>query len=402
MFEAFADKEVVLCVTGSIAAYKACDIASKLVQANARVTTAMTTAATALVGPATFEALTGQRAITALFEPLANPEIEHIAVARRADLFLVAPATANILAKAAHGIADDWISTTLLATGAPILFAPAMNTNMYTHPATGENIRVLAKRGCHFVGPGEGTLACGDTGPGRLIDTRSILEAAAVCLRRDKPLAGKHVLITSGGNHEPIDPARYIGNRSSGRMGHALALEALCLGAQVTVVTGPAEVNPPHGAEVLRVNTAREMLDAVTARMDNTDIFVAAAAVADYRVAESASAKLKRTGEERTLRLEENPDIAATVGRNKRPGAIHVGFAAETNDLLENAQGKLKRKHFDIIVVNRVGGENCAFGADTITGHLLSVKGEAEALTSVGKTEVAARVLGRVVEMLGK
>jgi len=400
VMRAFAGKEVVLCVTGSIAAYKACEIASKLAQAGCRVTTAMTRSAMELVGPATFEAVTGQRAITAMFAPLANPEIEHIAVAKRADLFLVAPATANILAKAAHGIADDWISTTLLATRAPILFAPAMNTQMYTHPATQENLRVLAARGCHFVGPGEGALACGDVGPGRLIELPAIYEAAAACLRAEKPLAGKHVLITSGGNHEPIDPVRYIGNRSSGKMGYALALEALCLGARVTVVSGPAEVPPPHGADVVWVETAREMLGAVAERIDSTDVFIAAAAVADYRSADETKAKHKRTGAGLTLRLGENPDIAAAMGARKRAGTVHVGFAAETDDLLENARGKMERKRFDVLVANRVGGDDCAFGADAVVGYILTGSAEPESLEATGKSEVAARVLARVAKLL--
>ncbi|MCC6144569.1 MAG: bifunctional phosphopantothenoylcysteine decarboxylase/phosphopantothenate--cysteine ligase CoaBC, partial [Candidatus Hydrogenedentes bacterium] len=227
MARPFQDKEIVLGVTGSIAAYKACDVASRLVEAGARVRAVLTRSAREFVGPASFEGITGQRVITEMFEPLQNPEIEHISLARRADLFLIAPATANLLAKAAHGMADDWLSTTLLATRAPILFAPAMNTDMYMHPATQGNIALLKQRGCHFVGPGEGMLACRTVGPGRLIDTPAILEAAGPLLCKTKNLQGKRVLITSGANHEPIDPVRFLGNSSSGRMGRALAFEAL-------------------------------------------------------------------------------------------------------------------------------------------------------------------------------
>ena len=234
-----SNREVVLGVTGSIAAYKACEIASRLVELGVRVTPVLTRSALELVGAASFEAITGRRAITNLFEPFQNPEIEHIAVATRAHLFLIAPATANILAKAAHGIADDWLSTTLLATRAPILFAPAMNSNMYTHPATQANIETLRARGGHFVGPESGRLACGSVGIGRMIDPAIVIEAAIPLLSANKDLAGKHVLITSGGTREPVDPVRYIGNRSSGKMGRAVALEALARGAEVTVVTGP-------------------------------------------------------------------------------------------------------------------------------------------------------------------
>lgn len=398
----FENKEVVLGVTGSIAAYKACELASRLIEAKARVTPVLTRHALEFVGAVSLEALTGRRAIVDMFEPLHNPEIEHIAVAQRADLFLIAPATANILAKAAHGIADDWLSTTLLATRAPVLFAPAMNTNMYTHPATQANIETLRARGCDFVGPEEGVLACRVVGPGRLAETSAILDASAVLLCRKKDFAGRRVLITSGANHEPVDPVRFIGNRSSGKMGRALALEALRRGARVTVISGPATVAPPHGATVVRVETALEMFEAVKERLDDTDVFIAAAAVADYRVEAPSAAKRKRGAEPLTLRLVPNPDIAAHVGATKRPGQAAVGFAAETEDLLAHAREKLRAKRLDLIVANAVGGAGCAIGADRANAHILSASGETRDLPDVSKEELAEALLDQIAAWLAE
>lgn len=397
---AFADKEIVLGVTGSIAAYKACELASRLVEAGARVTPVLTRNALQFVGAASFEAITGRRAITEMFEPLNNPEIEHIAVAQRAHLFLIAPATANIIAKAANGIADDWLSTTLLATRAPVLFAPAMNTVMYTHPATQANIALLRARGCHFVGPDSGHLACGMTGPGRLADTPCILDAAGVALCVKKDLQGRRVLITSGANHEPIDPVRFIGNRSSGKMGRALAYEALRRGASVTVVSGPVTVAPPDGVESIRVETAAEMFAAVKERLGNTDVFIGAAAVADYRVERPLAAKHKRGDAPLTLTLTPNPDIAAHVGAHKRAGQVAVGFAAETHGLIENAHEKLARKKLDLIVANEVGGERSAIGADTSNAHIISAKGVDQSLPGVSKDDLAAQLFDRIAALL--
>lgn len=392
----FADKEIVLGVTGSIAAYKACDIASRLMEAGARVTTVLTRSAREFVGAASFEGITRQRVITDMFDELQNPQIEHIAMAKRADLFLIAPATANILAKHAHGMADDWLTTTLLATRAPVLFAPAMNTQMYTHPATQDNIALLRLRDCHFVGPEAGQLACGDVGPGRLIDTRIILEAVAVLLRKEKGLAGKTVLITSGANHEPIDPVRYIGNRSSGRMGRALALEALQRGAKVIVVSGPAEIPLPEAAEIVPVQTAQEMFDAVRKHWEQSDIFIGAAAVADYQVENPATEKHKRNGADLTLTLKPNPDIAAYVGAHKREGQVVVGFAAETSDMLEHAAQKLEKKKLDLMVANPVGGENSTIGADTSAAWFLRPNAKPEELGCLDKAQLAQHIFDAI------
>lgn len=400
MARPFRDKEIVLCVTGSIAAYKACDLASRLVEAGARVTAALSRNACEFVGALSFEAITGRPAITGMFAERANPDIEHISVAQRAQLYLIAPATANIIAKAAHGIADDWISTTLLATRAPLLFAPAMNTQMYEHAATQANMALLQERGAHFVGPDSGTLACRTVGPGRLTDTRCMLDAAAVLLDERDDLSGRHVLITSGANHEPIDPVRYLGNRSSGRMGRALALEALCRGAKVTVVTGPHEVPLPTGVQAIAVETAEQMRVAVMAHLDHADIFVASAAVADYRAAEQQTKKHKRGEGAFTLELAPNADIAAEVGQRKRPGQVSIGFAAETHDLIEHATAKLQKKNFDFIVANAVGGLNSAIGAEVCDAHLINAQGRVTDLPHITKESLARALFDAAASLL--
>ncbi len=397
----FSNKEIVLGVTGSIAAYKACELASRLVELGARVTPVLTKSATELVGPATFEAIAGRRAITAMFEPMQNPEVEHIAVAQRADLYLIAPATANIIAKAAHGIADDWLTTTLLATRAPLLFAPAMNTNMYLHPATQQNIATLRVRGAHFVGPDSGRLACRTVGPGRLIDPMTILEACVPLLREQKDLAGKRVLITSGATHESIDPVRFIGNRSSGKMGRAVAIEALARGAEVTVVSGPSEVAAPHNARLISVETATEMAQAVAKLAPECDVFIAAAAVGDYRVESPTESKRKKTGKKLQLDLVENPDVLSAVGSARTARQIVVGFAAETEDLVKNAKAKLKKKNLDLIVANQVNTPDSGFGTDTTSAAFVDREGNVDELPTMTKDELAEKLIDRVASLLG-
>lgn len=393
-------KYIVLGVTGSIAAYKACEIASLLVKAGAQVQAVLTESAREFVGPATFEGITGHRVITGMFEAGQNQEIEHIAVAQRADLFLIAPATANIIAKAAHGIADDWLSTTLLATRAPILFAPAMNTNMYEHVATQANIEILQARGCRFIGPDVGRLACNTIGPGRLVSPEKIVEAAELLVAGERDLEGKHVLITSGANHEPIDPVRYIGNRSSGKMGRAIAQEALARGARVTVIAGPAQVGPPPGAEIVRVETALEMQRAVMAHVKDAHVVIGAAAVADYRVENPSDTKRKRSGGPMTIQLTENPDIIAGVSGARENGLIVVGFAAETDHLVENAKKKITEKGLDLIVANQVGGADSAFGSDTVKASIIDADHKVEDCDVVTKEELAHRLMDRVAAML--
>ncbi|HOD50805.1 MAG TPA: bifunctional phosphopantothenoylcysteine decarboxylase/phosphopantothenate--cysteine ligase CoaBC [Candidatus Hydrogenedentes bacterium] len=400
MKRATSTKEIVLGVTGSIAAYKACDIASRLVENGYTVTPVLTASAQRLVGPATFEALTGRRVITGMFEPFANPEIEHIAVAQRANLFLIAPATANIIAKAARGIADDWLSTTLLATRAPIVFAPAMNTNMYNHPATQENIKILKSRGCRFVGPGTGKLACGAVGIGRMLEVSRILEAVEIALHETKDLAGLFVVLTAGGTREPIDPVRFIANRSSGKMGRALAMEAMKRGARVTVIAGHMDVPPPEGAEVIVAETASSMAEVALSLAQDADVFVGAAAVGDYRVESPATTKHKRSGLGVQVDLVENPDVISQVSAVKRDGQVVVGFAAETDDLIKNAKTKLKKKKLDLIVANRVDMADSGFGTDTLRGSLIDADGNVEDLDLVSKEDVARILFDRVSGLL--
>lgn len=391
--------EIILGVTGSIAAYKACEVASLLVKQGLQVVPVLSSAAQEMVGAASFEGITGTRAITSMFDSSTNAEIDHVALPTRASLVIVAPATANVIAKAAQGIADDWLTTALLVTRAPILFAPAMNTNMYQHPAVQENLRTLRERGCHFVGPDSGVLACKTIGVGRMIDPAYIVEVALGLLRRRKDLEGLHVLITSGANHEPIDPVRFIGNRSSGKMGYALAKEALDRGAKVTVVTGPAEVQPPLAAHVVHVQTAVEMRDAVLKHLPEADFVIGAAAVADYRLAEPATRKHKREGKGLTLQLVENPDVIAEAALRKRDDQIVAGFAAETNDLIENAKAKLRKKNLDLIVANEVGGKDSAFGSDSVRASLLAPTGDPESLPLLSKSALAERVFDRLLAL---
>jgi len=396
-----SSKEIVLGVTGSIAAYKACELASRLVELGANVTPVLTRSATELVGPATFEAITGRRAITAMFEPLQNPEVEHIAVALRADLYLIAPATANFIAKAAHGIADDWLTTTLLATKAPLLIAPAMNTNMYQHPATQQNIVTLKERGAAFVGPDSGRLACRTVGPGRLIDPMTILEACVPLLCKDKDLAGKRVLMTSGATHEPIDPVRFIGNRSSGKMGRAIAIEALARGAEVTVVSGPSDVVAPHNARLVSVQTAAEMAEAVASLIRDCDIFIAAAAVGDYRVESPVNSKRKKTGKSLQLGLVENPDVLELAVAGRHAGQLFVGFAAETDNFVKNATAKLKKKNLDLVVANQVNTPDSGFGKETTTAALIDRDGNVDELPTMTKDDLAEKLFDRVAALLG-
>lgn len=395
----FAEKNVLLGVCGSIAAYKACELASRLLEQGARVECALTASAQRLVHAAALEAITGKRVITEMFPVAVNPEISHIAVAQRVDLCLVAPATANILGKAACGIADDWLSTTLLALRAPLLFAPAMNTNMYTHPATQANIAVLRERGAAIVGPASGRLACGTEGVGRLADIPDILDAAQIAVYPTKDYAGKRILITSGSNHEPIDPVRFIGNRSSGKMGRALALEALCRGAEVCVISGPVTVAPPHGAKVIPVNTADEMFTATLGCMKNYDIIIGAAAVADYKLESPETKKLKRGKGDLTLKLTPNQDIIAAVSNARKPGQHVIGFAAESEEVLLRAEQKLQQKNLDMVIANTIGGKDCAIGADQGDVCILIPGKKAEKLERIEKNQLARIIFDRLLEL---
>jgi phosphopantothenoylcysteine decarboxylase / phosphopantothenate---cysteine ligase len=386
---------VLLGVSGGIAAYKAALVARLLKAAGADVAVVLTEAATRFVGADTFSALTGEPAYTSLWE---RPgEVLHVRLAREADVVVVVPATANILAKLAHGIADDLLSATLLEATCPVVIAPAMHSGMWEHPATRGNVEVLRSRGAEIVGPTTGQLAHGDEGVGRLVEPDDVVDAVRGALG-PRDLAGRRLLITSGPTHEPIDPVRFLGNRSTGKMGAALAAEAVARGAIVTVVLGPGAV-VPSGVEVVTVQTAEEMRDAVLARFAAVDAVVMAAAVADFRPKAIADQKLKKDAGIPEVFLEPTPDILAELGE-RREEQILVGFAAETQDLEGAGREKLASKHLDLLIVNRVGEEGTGFGADSNEAMLLAASGQDEPLRSWSKRELAAAVLERVSTLL--
>jgi phosphopantothenoylcysteine decarboxylase/phosphopantothenate--cysteine ligase len=393
----FEGKHILLGVTGSIAAYKAADIASKLTQSGAEVDVVLTEHARRFVTEVTFRAITRRPVLTDLFDEPEERQIAHIHLAKRADVLLIAPATANILAKLAVGIADDLLTTLALATQAKMVIAPAMNTVMWQHPATQHNVRVLEERGAHFVYPAEGMLACGDVGAGKLADTPVILAAVEQVL--NPPLRGVRILITAGPTEEPVDAVRHISNPSSGKMGYAIAAEAVRMGAEVTLVTGPTLLDPPAGAKTIRVRTAQQMLDACLQEYEQVDVVIATAAVSDYRPAEVWQGKRKKGEEEWTIRLVPNPDILRTLGERKGKHVL-VGFAAETQELLANAQAKLREKNLDLIVANDVSQEGSGFRTDTNRVTLLWADGKQEPLPLMTKREVARHLLQRVRQLM--
>ena len=338
-------RTIVLGVTGGIAAYKACDLVSRLRKAGADVFVIMTQGAQQFVRPLTFVTLSGNPVATDTFQNPQHWEVEHIALAKKADAFVIAPATADIIAKFAHGLADDMLSTTVLATAAPVLVAPAMNTQMYLAPVTQENIGALKARGWQFVGPGGGMLACGDVGPGRMEEPEAILEALADLISRGQDFAGLKALVTAGPTREAIDPVRFISNRSSGRMGYAIAEALLARGAEVTLVSGPTALDAPQGAARVDVLSTEDLYQAVMARLDDTDLLIQAAAPADYTPVDPAGEKLsKRADEGLSLALRQTVDVARAAGEVKRPGQIFVGFAAETGGRQDSARRKLRER----------------------------------------------------------
>jgi len=395
---------IALGVTGGVGAYKAVEVARGLQKRGHEVVAIMTATATRFVGPLTFEAITRRRVITDQFEPGANADIEHIALASTIDLLLVAPATANILAKFANGIADDFLSTLFTATRAPVLVAPSMNTQMFSHEAVRHNLDTLAARGVRFVEPGEGYLACGWIGKGRLAEPDEIVAAAEAVLRPDGPLRGKRVLVTAGPTYEDVDPVRYVGNRSSGRMGFAIAAEAMRRGADVTLVAGPTTVEAPPVRELVRVRSAREMRDAVIERADDVDVAILAAAVADYAPAERAAQKIPKGDDTITLVLKKTPDILGELGTRRLSsgrGPLLVGFAAETGDLVARATAKREKKHADLIVANDVSRADAGFDVDTNAVTVIGPDG-AEPLPLQTKARVAEAILDRVEQLLAK
>jgi phosphopantothenoylcysteine decarboxylase/phosphopantothenate--cysteine ligase len=402
------DKRIILGVTGGVAVYKAAFLASRLTQAGAMVDVVMTEAATRFVAPLTFQAVTQRAVYTDMFELAAGEspdevQIPHIALAKSADLLLIAPATGNTLAKLAQGLADNLLTAIALATPAPALLAPAMESDMWAHPATQANAATLRERGATFVGPGAGHLASGAEGVGRMSEPEQILEMARVVLGRGEDLAERRVVVSAGGTREAIDPVRFIGNHSSGKMGYALALAARDRGAHVTLVIGPTGLADPLGVETVHVESATAMRDAVLAACDGADALVMAAAVADYQPVETVAQKIKKSDDLFTLQLSHTPDILAEIARlreTSRGPKVTVGFAAETEDLLDNARNKLEIKRLDLIAANDVSATDAGFAVDTNRVTLLSADGVVQALPLMAKEAVAHEIWDRVSQLL--
>lgn len=390
---------VVLGVTGGIAVYKACELLRLLQKRGIDVFVVMTQNACRFVAPLTFETLSGHPVAVDTFDRPQTWEVEHIALAKRADLFLIAPATANIMGKMACGIADDMLSTTVMATRAPVLVAPAMNTGMWENAAVQQNVKTLQARGVEIVAPVSGHLACGDSGAGKLEDVAVIAERACELLFAKKDMEGLRVMVTAGPSREALDPVRYISNRSSGKMGYAIAQAAQKRGAEVTLLSGPVAIEAPQGVKLVPFTTTQELLDRASELAQEQDLLIQAAAPADYRAKEVAPQKIKKQGgEPMTFTLVENPDVAATLGKAKRSGQVFVGFAAETNDVLAHARDKLARKNLDMIVANDVTRPGAGFDVDTNIVTLITKDGQ-EALPMMSKAEVAQRILDRALAL---
>ncbi len=392
-------KTVVLGVTGGIAAYKSAEIVSRLRRLGAEVFVIMTKNATEFIAPLTFQTLSAHPVVTDTFRTPETWEVEHIALARRADLFLIAPATANLMAKMACGIADDMLTTTVLATKAPVLLAPAMNTGMWTARATRTNLQTLLDRGVRTVGPDSGKLACGDSGAGRMSEPEAIVAEACALLGRKEDLSGLKVLVTAGATRERLDPVRFLTNDSSGRMGFAIAEAARDRGAEVCAVTGSVTAAFPAGVRRVDVESTGDLLEAMLREAPSHDVVIQAAAPADYRFAQVSPVKMKKkNGEELTLRLVENPDVARAVGEIRKPGQILVGFAAETDHLMENARAKMDKKNLDMIVANDVTKPGAGFNVDTNIATLITREEMLECPLQ-SKRALADQILDRVMEL---
>lgn len=389
-------KRIVLGVTGSIACYKAADLASKLTQAGADVDAILTESAAKFVTPLTFRSLTLRPVFTDMFDPNSPMAEEHVALARAADAMLIAPASATTLARLAHGMADNMVALTALATKAPLLIAPAMDSQMWEHPATRANAAALRERGAIFVGPAEGRLASGTMGLGRMVETATLLGALRQALGASGDLAGRRIVVSAGGTHEPIDPVRFIGNRSSGKMGFAIAEMARDRGATVILVCGPSTLPTPYGVDRVDVATTAEMADAIARATDGCDALIMAAAPADFRAAHTAEQKIKRTGADLNIELTPNVDIIASL----RGDFVKVGFAAETESVIEHAHAKIAKKGLDMIVANDVTAPQAGFAGDTNLVTLIDRGGDAEDLPLLTKHEVADRILDRVARMI--
>lgn len=392
-----AGKTVVLCVTGGIAAYKAADLTSKLRHAGAAVRVLMTESATQFISPMTFETLSGNRTVVDTFDRNFAWEVEHISLAKAADVFVIAPATANVIAKAAHGIADDMVTTTLLATKAPVVIAPAMNTGMYDNPVTQQNLQTLRMRGFHIIDPAAGRLACGDTGRGKLPDTPVLIHGIERALT-PQDLAGLRVLVTAGPTQEAMDPVRFLSNHSSGKMGYAIAGELARRGADVVLVSGRTALDTPAGVRRVDVLSAEEMYTAAVEAFREADGAVMCAAVADYTPVAVADRKITKGDGEMTITLRRTRDIAAELGADKR-GRLLVGFALETHDEEAHAEAKLAKKHFDFIVLNSLRDAGAGFRGDTNKVTFIDAAGR-EPLPLMSKRDVAARIADKIESLL--
>jgi phosphopantothenoylcysteine decarboxylase / phosphopantothenate---cysteine ligase len=397
----YTNKHILLGVTGSIAAYKAADLASKLTQVGAQVDVILTPAAEKFISPLTFQSVTGRKAFTDADLWGGEAHVLHVGLGHSADLLVIAPCTANTLAKLAHGLADTLLTITALAARCPILIAPAMDVGIYTHPATQDNIRILTGRGVTFAGPAEGRMASGLVGKGRFLEIPELLGYVRLVLGRNGPLAGKKIVVTAGGTQEPLDPVRVLTNKSSGKQGYAVAQAALDAGGTVVLVTAPTALTPPVGAQVLPVTTALEMLEAVLTESAGADALVMAAAVADFRPKTIAENKLKKRDGVPQIVLEAAPDILLSVaGLGSRKPRRVIGFAAESRDLLENAESKLRSKKLDLIVANDISASDAGFGVDTNRVTLLFPDATEEPLPLIGKDEVAEILIARLAMML--
>lgn len=385
-------KNIIIGVCGGIAAYKVVDVTSRLRKLGANIEVIMTKNACEFVTPLTFRSLSNHPVYTDMWDEPKQWDVQHISLANKADLFLIAPATANVISKIANGIADDMLTTTVMATKAPVIFVPAMNTNMFENPIVQQNIQKLTELGYIFMEPGVGTMAeRGVYGKGRLPEPPEIVQFIEELFSKEKDLAGKKILVTAGPTREAIDPVRYISNHSSGKMGYAIARAAMERGAEVTLVTGPVSIKPPEGVKVIDVNSAVEMREAVFDNFDQ-DVFIMSAAVADYRVEKQSKQKIKKKGETFELILVKNPDIAVDVGKVKGDKKL-IGFCAETENLIENAMDKVLRKNMDFIVANDVTQEGAGFGTDTNIVKLIGPEGIIEDLPKMSKDEVSHRIL---------
>lgn len=393
------DKNILIGVCGGIAAYKVCDLVSRLRKTEANIDVIMTKAAVNFISPLTFQSLSSNTVVVDMFKEPKYWEIQHISLAKKADIVLIAPATANIIGKIANGIADDMLTTTVMATKAPVIFAPAMNSNMYENSVLQENISKLKGKGYHFIDPIEGRLACGDIGKGKMAEPEFMEQFIKNILNKSLDLKGKTVIVTAGPTREPIDPVRYISNHSTGKMGYAIAEKAANRGAKVYLISGPTYLSPPEGVKVINVMSAKDMYVKIMEYYNEADIVIKSAAVADYAPAEASSQKIKKNDSELVIKLAKNPDILYELGKIKGD-KILVGFAMETQNLIDNAKEKVRKKNLDFIVANDLMTEGAGFAHDTNIVKIIDKNGDIESLPKMTKLELADVIIDKVLMLL--